>query len=302
MYDVIIIGAGPAGMASALYATRYKLNVLVIGSVIGGTALEAYNVENYPGFKSIPGFELMSRMEEQVNSLGVKIIPEEVTKIEKNTNFSVITEDNKYEAKSLILAMGTERRKLNVPGEKELLGKGVSYCATCDSAFFKDKIVAVVGGSDAAAKSALLLAEYAGKVYMVYRRDKIRSEPIIVESVEKNEKIEIIYKTNVTEIKGEKFVEGVVLDNEYQGSNLLEVDGVFVEIGAEPNSELVLDLGIEVDRAGYINVDRKQKTNIEGIFAAGDITDATGELRQIITGCAQGVIAATSAYEYLKQS
>ncbi|MBI4743245.1 MAG: FAD-dependent oxidoreductase, partial [Actinobacteria bacterium] len=190
MYDVIIIGAGPAGLASALYATRYKLNTLVVGSVIGGTALEAYNVENYPGFKSISGFELMGRMEEQVTSLGVKIIPEEVTKIEKNTDFSVITEDNKYEAKSLILTMGTERRKLNVPGEKELLGKGVSYCATCDSAFFKDKTVAVVGGSDAAAKSALLLAEYAKKIFMIYRRDKIRSEPIIVESVEKNEKIE----------------------------------------------------------------------------------------------------------------
>ncbi|MBI4744212.1 MAG: FAD-dependent oxidoreductase [Actinobacteria bacterium] len=150
------------------------------------------------------------------------------------------------------------------------------------------------------AKSALLLAEYAKKIFMIYRRDKIRSEPIIVESVEKNEKIEIIYKTNVTEIKGGKFVEELVLDNEYQGSNLLKVDGVFIEIGAEPNSKLALDLGVELDKTGYIDVDRKQKTNIEGVFAAGDITNATGELRQIITGCAQGVLAATSAYEYLK--
>jgi len=300
MYDLIIIGAGPAGLAAALYASRYRLNALVLGPVVGGTALEAYNVENYPGFKSISGLELMNKMEEQVTALGVEIIPEEAREIKRNTHFTLTTESKKHQAKAVILAMGTERRKLNVPGEKELLGKGVSYCATCDAAFFRNKTVAVIGGSDAAAKSALLLAEYASKVYIIYRRTQIRAEPVTVEAVEKNDKIEIIYQTNVKEIKGEKLVEGVVLDNEYQASNFLKVDGVFVEIGAEPNNKLARDLGVELDEAGYVSVDPMQKTNVEGVFAAGDVTNAAGELKQIVTACAQGVIAATSAYEYLK--
>lgn len=300
MYDVIIVGAGPAGLAAALYASRYKLNAFLIGPVVGGTALEAYNVENYPAFKSISGLELMNKMEEQVSSLGVEIIAEEAVEIKRDSHFTVATEGERYEAKMVILAMGTERRKLNVPGEKELLGKGVSYCATCDAAFFRNKSVAVIGGSDAAAKSALLLAEYASKVYIVYRRTQIRAEPVTVEAVEKNDMIEIIYKTNIVEVKGDKVVEGVVLDNEYQGSNFLKLDGVFVEVGAEPNNKLARNLGVELDKTGYINVDSMQKTNVGGVFAAGDVTNAAGELKQIVTACAQGVLAATSAYEYLK--
>lgn len=301
-YDLIIIGSGPAGLSASIYASRYKINHLVIGKAPGGLMTEASKIENYPGFKSISGIELMKKFQEHAQSFGVKIEQDEVIKIEKeNKSFKITTsQGKKYQTKTIILALGTERRKLNIPGEKKFLGKGVSYCAVCDAMFYKDKIVAVVGGSDAAAMSALLLSEQAKKVYLIYRKSKLRAEPIIVERTEKNPKIEIIYQTNIKEIKGKDKLEKVVLDKQYRGSSELKLDGLFVEIGSIPAAALAQGIGVEIDEQNCIKIDSSGATNIPGIFAAGDITSGLAKLRQIVTAAAEGAVAATSVYNYLK--
>ncbi len=302
LYDLIIIGAGAAGLTASIYASRYKVRHLVLGKVSGGLTLEAHKVENYPGYKSISGMELMQKFQEHAKSLGAKIEQDEIVNIErKNKDFGITTsQDKKYQTKTLILALGTKRRKLNIPGEKELLGKGVSYCAVCDAIFYKDKIVAVIGGSNAAAMSALVLVEHAKQVYIIYRREKLRAEPVMVDKVETNPKIEIIYSTNVLEAKGKNKLEEIVLDREYKGSKKLKLDGIFVEIGSTPAISLTRKLGVEVDQENCIKVDTYQATNVPGVFAAGDITSGLAKLRQIVTAAAEGAVAATSVYEYLK--
>ncbi|MBW2980564.1 FAD-dependent oxidoreductase [Candidatus Woesearchaeota archaeon] len=296
MHDLIIVGGGAAGLAAGIYAARYKLDTVMI-SKLGGAALDAPWVENYPGFDSISGMELISKFEKQVKGLGVNIIGEEVKGITKKGDKFVITTGKKeYESKTVILALGREKNKLNVPGEADFAGKGVSYCATCDGPLFGGKVVGVVGGANSAAKSSLLLAEHAKKVYIIYRREKLRSEPIITEKIEKNEKIEVIYKANVKEIKGENMLNKVILDNGKE----LELDGLFVEIGSTPSTEFLKGL-VDLNENGYIKVDCEQKTNIKGIFAAGDITvGGCNRIRQIITSAAEGVLAATAAYEHLR--
>ncbi|UCH12270.1 MAG: FAD-dependent oxidoreductase [Candidatus Omnitrophota bacterium] len=296
MRDLIIVGGGAAGLAAGIYAARYKLHTLLI-SKPGGAALDAPWVENYPGFDSISGMELISKFEKQVKDLGVEVIGEEVKSITKKGDEFVITTNKKdYESKTVILALGREKNKLDVPGEADYAGKGVSYCATCDAPLFSGKIAGVVGGANSAAKSALLLAEHAKGVYIIYRRDKLRAEPIITEKIEKNLKIEVIYKANVKEIKGEKMVNKVVLDNGKE----LELDGLFVEIGSTPSTGFLKGL-VDLNENGYIKVDCEQKTNIKGVFAAGDVTvGGCNRIRQIITSAAEGVLAATAAYEYLR--
>ena len=212
----------------------------------------------------------------------------------------ITTKKNIYKSKTVIVASGTKRRKLNIPGEQELIGKGVSYCATCDAAFFKDKIVGVVGGNDAAAMSALLLAEYAKKVFIIYRKEKIRAEPLRVSQLEKNKKVTIINNTNVITVNGDKIVSSVTLDKEYKNSKELALDGLFIEIGSIPSTILTKPLGIELDEQGYIIVDASQKTNVDGFYAAGDITSNSDKFRQIITAASEGAIAAHSVYEFLK--
>lgn len=298
MYDLIIIGAGAGGLTAALFAVRYKLNTLVLSKDIGGLSLEASKIENYPGFISISGNELMELFRKQVAALGVEIVQEEVIRIDKiltGNSFVVTTEKNSYDAKAIILAIGTKRRKLNVAGEDKFLGKGVSYCANCDAPLFKKKIVAVVGGSDAAAMSALLISEYAKKVYIIYRKSDLRAEPITVEKIKKNKKIEIIYNANVSKISGKDFVESVLLDNGKE----LKIDGLFIEIGTTPSLALTKPLGLNTDSLGYIITNEKMETNVEGVFAVGDIVKK--DLRQIITACSDGAIAALSAYKYIKQ-
>ena len=205
---------------------------------------------------------------------------------------------NLYECKTLIITTGMEKRKLGIPGEKEFLGKGVSYCGTCDGPLFKDKIVGVVGGSDAAGVEALLLTEYAKKVYIIYRREQLRAEPVTFEQIKKNKKIEIIYKSNVTEIKGKQFVESVILDNGRE----LKLDGLFIEIGGIPTSYLVKDIGVKLTEDGHVIVDETQETNVDYIFAAGDITNASNKFKQIITAASEGCLAALSAYKHVRQS
>lgn len=308
-FDLIIIGAGPAGLSASIYASRYRIKHLVIGKELGGAMALASSVENYPGFKKISGMELTKKMTEQVKTLGGEIVNDSVVEFKiqnscpagRQAKFKILTESGREcETRTIILATGTRRRELGVPGEKEYLGRGVSYCATCDAAFFRDKTVAVIGGSNAAAMGAVHLTEFAKKVYLIYRRKPLRAEPILKERAEKNSKIEIIYETNATEILGDgNRVTGIRLDRPYQGSKKLAEDGVFIEIGGVPGTELVKPLGVELDEKGFVKVASDMSTNVLGVFAAGDIANAAGELQQIITAASEGAIAATSVYRWL---
>jgi thioredoxin reductase (NADPH) len=304
MYELIIIGIGPAGLAASIYASRFRIKHLLIGKELGGAMALASLVENYPGFEKISGLELAEKMANQARNLGGEIIADEIIKIEKkNNSFLLETALGKnFEAKAIIVATGTRRRKLNVPGENEYLGKGVSYCSTCDAAFFKNKVVAVIGGANAAAMGAVHLSEFAQKVYLIYRGENLRAEPIWVERIMGNPKIEVIYKTNVEEILGDGTkVNAVNLDNPYKGNRNLAVDGVFIEIGGVPGIDLVKPLGVKIDEKGFIKVDFDMSTNIPGVFAAGDVASSAGELQQIVTAVSEGAIAATSVYRYLRQ-
>lgn len=295
MYDLIISGGGPAGLSAATYAARYMLKTLVIAKEYGGMINYAHKVENYPGYKSISGMELTMKMKEQVQDLGVEIKEENIEGVRKKDDYFEV--NGKYKAKKIIIALGTERRKLRVDGEEKYLGKGVSYCATCDAVFFRDKTAGVVGGANAAADAALLLADIAEKVYIIYRKDKLRCEPKRSELIEKNKKIEVIYSANVKEIKGEKMMKSVVLDNGKE----LELDGLFIEIGSTPSTAIAKELGVELDDQGYIKADQAQATNLEGAYAAGDITTNSNGFRQVVTAAAEGAIAAESVYEELKK-
>jgi len=233
---------------------------------------------------------------EHMNSLRIPYISDEIRSIEQTGNeFILHSFFQKFKAKSLVIATGSERKKLGIPGEEEFTGRGVSYCATCDGPFYKDKIVCVIGGSDSAAKEALFLSQNVKKVYIIYRGEKIRAEPINKKRVEENEKIEIIYKTNIREIKGDNSVKSVIFDNGKE----FEIEGVFIEVGSNPNSALAKDLGIKTNEKNEIIINRKSETNIPGIFAAGDVADAP--FKQAITGVAEGVIAAYSAFDYVKE-
>ncbi len=297
-YDVIIIGAGPAGLTAAIYCVRYKLKTLVLSSMVGGAITESHDVENYPGFKKVSGFDLMNKVNEQAKELGTEIKLESVKEINRlDDEFIVKAGSAEYKARSLIFCQGMKRRKLNIPGEKEFTGKGVSYCATCDAAFFKDKIVGVVGGNDSAAIAALLLSEFAKKVYIIYRKEKLRAEPFWVEKIEENEKIDIISNTNLKEIKGEQMVNKVIFDDDKE----FELDGVFVEIGGDPDSNLAEGLGAETDEKGYVKVDSTQKTNVPLVYAAGDLTLNSNRFMQIVTAQAEGAVAANAVYEELKK-
>ena len=297
-YDFIILGAGSAGLPAAGYAARFRLKTLVLGEVVGGTIINTHIVENWPGVVSATGWDLMETLKKHVDANNVPVLDEKVLSVERKgpLNFIVKTSDKSFKAKTVLFATGTERKKLNVPGEKEFENKGVSYCAVCDGALFKNKEVAVIGGSDSAAKEALFLAEHASKVYIIHRGDKIRPEPINGERVKNNKKIELMLKKNVKEIFGDKMVKGV----KFVEGGELKVEGVFVEIGANPNSGLAAKLGVKLNEKNEIIIDHESKTNIEGIFAAGDVADR--HFKQAITGAAEGVIAAFSAYECINKN
>jgi thioredoxin reductase (NADPH) len=303
IYDLIIVGAGPAGLAASIYTSRYKVGHLVIGKEPGGQAVEAHKVENWPGTESISGFELTQKMREHAEKLGAKIVMDSVSNIARGENiFEITAHTAQYQAKNVILALGMEYRKLQIPGEEEFKGRGVSYCPTCDAAFFQDKVVAVAGGGNSAASAAGLLAEYASKVYIIYRGEKLRVDPAYLENFAKNEKIEIIYNTNIKEIKGENAVGKIILDKEYDGKGEVEVQGVFIEIGSEPGVELAKQLSLDMDEQGFIVVRSDQSTNVPGIYAAGDATSGSNKMRQILTAAAEGAVAAASVYKKLQMS
>ena len=296
IYDIIILGGGPTALGCAIYAARFAMDLLVIGKTFGGLIASTHIVENYPGITSVSGPELMEMFRDHINSLNIQFITDEIRSIEKEDDHFVLKSFFiTFRTYIVVVATGSERRKLGIPGEEEFAGKGVSYCATCDGPFFKDKIVCVIGGSDSAAKEALFLAQNAKKVYIIYRGDEIRAEPINKKRVYENDKIEIIYKTNITEIKGENNVKSVIFENGKE----FEVDGVFIEIGSNPNSDLAKRIGIETNEKGEIKINRQSETNIPGIYAAGDVADAP--FKQAITGVSEGVRAAYSAFDYLKR-
>ena len=309
IYDFLIIGAGVAGLAAAMYGARLGMKTLCLGAThgselpIGGVITTTNVVENYPGFIRLTGTELSEAIEKHARSYElVKIREEKVSSVEKKGKIFVVkTEKETYEAKTVLFATGTQWKQLDVPGSKEFENHGVVYCALCDAPLFRNKTVCVVGGSDSAAKDALVAAEHAKKVYIIYRGEKIRAEPINLKRVENNTKIEVITKANVVEIRGEQSVKSVVLDREYNGSNELEVQGVFVAIGHIILSDLAKSLGVTVNGKGEIVINHKtSETNISGVFAAGDVADKP--FKQAITGVAEGCTAAYSAFEYVKSS
>lgn len=295
-YDLIIIGSGPGGLTAGIYAARYNLNFLVIGELKGGLMAEAHKICNFPTEEEITGFELTQKMVKHLETLEGEIKQETVESIEKKDNFIVKTNKGEYSSKKIIIATGTKKRKLDIKGDRDYYGRGVSYCATCDAAFYKDRVVAIIGGGDSAVTSALLLAEFAKKVYIIYRRDKFyKAEPAWVKQAEKNDKIEFKFNSELEEIYGDdKEVKGVKLKD---GSDI-GLDGVFIEVGSLPDEVLPKMLGLETEER-YIKVNNKQETNIKGVFAVGDITN--NPLKQIITACGEGAVAADSAYKELKK-
>ncbi len=301
MYDIIIVGSGVTGFAAAMYAGRLNMQTLVIGETMGGTITLTNVVENYPGFKSITGMELAQRLEEHARDYDIEVVQDIVTKVESldKTCVTVHTKDKEYRTKTVVFATGTKHRKLKVPGSDEFENRGVHYCALCDGPFFRDKVVGVVGGSDSAAKEALLLAEHASKVYLFIRGDRLKAEPINLKRVEVNQKVEVVTGVNVVEIQGDASVNKVVFDKEYGGSKELSLDGVFVAIGLIPLSDIAKDFGVKTNAKGEILIDANSKTNLQGVYAAGDIADR--EFKQAITGVAEGVVATYSAYQYITE-
>ncbi|MCF6094575.1 thioredoxin-disulfide reductase [Microaerobacter geothermalis] len=300
IYDVIIAGAGPAGMTAAVYTSRANLSTLMIERGIpGGQMANTEEVENYPGFDHILGPDLSNKMFEHAKKFGAEYAYGDIKKVVDGEEYkTVITSNKEYKGKSVIVATGAEHRKLGVPGEKELSGRGVSYCAVCDGAFFKGKELVVVGGGDSAVEEAVYLTRFATKVTIIHRRDELRAQKILQKRAMENEKIDFIWNHVVKEIKGENKVEAVVIEDVKTGEQReFSCDGVFIYVGMDPLSEAVKDLGI-TNEAGYILTDDQMKTKVEGIFAAGDVREKL--LRQIVTATGDGSIAAQSAQHYVE--
>ncbi|MBX4211886.1 FAD-dependent oxidoreductase [Candidatus Pacearchaeota archaeon] len=308
-YDFIILGAGVTGLAAAMYGARLGLKTLCLGTTfgtelpIGGVITTTNVVENYPGFIRLTGTQLAEAIKKHAESYDLVSIKEEKAESVKKDGkmFHVKTKKHEYIGKTVLFATGTKWRRLECPGSLELENKGVAYCALCDAPLFKNKVVGVVGGSDSAVKDALVLAEHAKKVYIIYRGEKIRPEPINLQRVAANEKIEIITKANVVEVKGDRLVKSVILDLEYNGSKELPLQGLFIAIGHIALSDLAKPLGVKLNEKGEIIIDHKtSETNVPGIFAAGDVADKP--FKQAITGVAEGCTAAYSAFEHITKS
>ncbi len=298
-YELAIIGAGAAGYTAAIYAARSGIKTVVIDkSFGGGLANVSPNIENFPGFESISGMDLMEKMKAHANKYSDIHFNEEVKKIERSKGeFTITTDKEKYNVKAIILCTGTDYKKLGAPGEKELTGKGVTYCATCDGYFFKDKKVAVIGGGNTALIEAIFLKQIGCKeVYVIHRRDKLRAEKAYEdEAIKKG--VQIVYQTHVESINGDQKVEYLEIhDVKTDKISKFPVDGVFISIGEEPHNDLAKALGVKLDERGFIITDRQFRTNVKGVYAAGDIT---GGLRQVVTACAEGAVAAISSIEVL---
>lgn len=297
-YDVAIIGAGPAGLTAAIYSARNGLKTVVVSKDIGGTANSILIIENWPGYKG-SGAELMKKFYEHARGYDVHFVISEVKSLEKNGNlFLVKTSKEEIGCKALILATGSERKKLKIPGEEEFTGKGVSYCATCDSFFFKNKIVGVIGGSDCATGSALGLADIAKKVYVIYRGEKLKCEDINMKRLEEKSNVEIFYNSFPIRILGKEKVEGIEIIKG-KTKEKIDLDGIFIEIGSSPLTEFAKELKLKINKENFIGVNQNMETSVKGVFACGDVVDF--KLKQVVVSAGYGAIAAKSAGDFLKE-
>ena len=298
MYDIIIIGAGPAGMTAALYARRAMKKVLVLEAIsYGGQIINTLEIENYPAISKISGFDFATNLYNQIKELDCEFKFERVIEIKNNDDYKeVITKDNNYKGKTIIIATGNENRKLNLENEDKLVGHGISYCATCDGAFFKNKTVAVVGGGNTAIEDAIYLSNLANKVYLIHRRMEFRAEKKLIEIIKNKKNVEFIYNSNVTKLNGSDKLESIEVTNNLDEKKVINVSGLFVAIGRIPENENFRNI-ITLDNNGYVISNENCNTNIPGIFVAGDVRQKN--LRQLVTATNDGAIAATSAIYYL---
>ncbi|MBI5135293.1 FAD-dependent oxidoreductase [Candidatus Uhrbacteria bacterium] len=303
MYDLLVVGSGAAGLSAGIYAGRYLLNTVIVqGKDFGGETAVAALIENYPGYIEIDGYDLMVKMKEQAEHVGAKIMAGWVTAITKKAEghfVATLGSGETLEAKSVILATGSRRRRLNLPNEEALTGKGVSYCTTCDAPLYKGKTIAIIGGGDSSVKGANLAALYAEKVYLIARGKAVNAEPVNYARLTQKKNVEMVYETEVKEIIGADRLEKIILSKPLNGSVELALGGLFVEVGALPNNDLAKSLGVELDARGFVEVDPFMQANIPGVMVAGDLCNETGGFKQDIVAAAQGSMAATSAYQYV---
>ena len=298
-YDIVIVGAGPAGLTAGIYAGREGLKSLIIEkNVRGGNANTAPVILNYPGFKSISGLELLKKMGEQAEKYIEIREDEELLDVQKTDNrFLLTTNNSKYSVKAIIFCSGTTYRKLGVKGEEEFIGKGISYCSICDGMLFKDRNVVVVGGGNSAAEHALHLHDIGVNVTIIHRRDELRAQKFLKDKLTEKG-IPILWNTVLTEIKGDVFLKSIEIHNKETGKDKeLMVNGIFIAVGEVPNSGIANNLGAEINSNKYIVTDKNQKTKIDGVYAAGDVT---GGVNQLVVSCGEGATAAVNAYTYVK--
>ncbi len=298
LYPLAIVGAGMAGLTASLYASRYGIKHILIGKVPGGKGLDAISIENYPGFKKISGAKLMQKVKDQVFEYKPDFVQGQVKKIREKDKSFVLTLDNDrlIEASFLLLALGSKRRRLGVPGEEKFIGKGLHFCATCDGYFYKDKTVLVVGGGNAGVTAALMLSDLAQKVYLLEAGLRLKATPIWQERLRQRKNVKIVLNNTVQAFIGENKLERVRLSSPLQGQKEIDVDGVFVEIGSDPNNALAKKLGLKLDSRGYIEVNQEQRTSHPRIYAAGDITTGSNYFQQLLTSAAEGAVAVYSLY------
>lgn len=298
-FDTIILGGGPAGLSAAIYSARGAVSTAIIDTnMLGGQPSNYLELENYPGFQIVGGYDLMEKFEEHADKFGVNKFPmQEIQNIDLK-NKKIITKECEFNAKTIIIATGAQPMKLGIPGEKEFVGRGVSYCAVCDGAFYKDKVVAVVGGGNAAVEEAMYLTKFANRVYLIHRRDELRADKIVQKRAFKNEKIEFIWNSVVREIKGENLVDTLILENVKTNEiSSLNVNGIFPYIGITPNVE-GFSGQLEQDMSGFIITDETMQTSLEGVFAVGDVRKTP--LRQVITAASDGAVGAVYAVKYIE--
>ena len=306
-YDVVVVGAGPAGLSAALYSARYRLKTLLIGETIGGQLANAGIVDDYPGLIEVEASELVQRFVKHVSKHGVPIVRDRVEDIKRDGDyFSIYTRSGRvYRSRAVIIAIGLERRKLGISGEAEYAGRGVSYCTVCDVPFFKDKRIVIVGGGNSGVTGAIHAVGYASKIYLVTRGDRLRAFPVYVDALSKyRDKVEIILNSTLSEIGGDREVRYAVIKNLKTGEDRkVEVEGVFIEIGSQPPTEFFKKIGLEVDDKGLIDVKPGGYTNIEGIFAAGDCAGGKYKYyyQQVVTAAAEGSMAADAVFKWIIQ-
>lgn len=303
IYPLAIVGAGPAGLSASIYASRYGTEHIVIGHLPGGQISETHEIDNYPGVDAAGGFEFAESLMAHARKFGAPIENRMVTRVAKEGDSFVLTLDGgaTVRSRTLLLATGTKRRALGIAREDEFVGRGVSYCATCDGFFYRGKTVAVIGGSNSAAGAALYLSDIAAKVYLIYRGDELRAEALTVNRLRERGNVSVILGTNVTALSGEETLTGVSLDRPHDGSETLSLDGLFIEIGSDPSADFARDLGVATDEGGFVKVSADMTTSVPGVFAAGDLTDGSAKFRQVVTAAAEGAIAARSIHSYLSR-